>query len=36
MQMIELKYFEQSDMEQLINWIPSADFTLQWSGPTFR
>lgn len=36
MQMIELKYFEQSDMEQLINWIPSTDFTLQWSGPTFR
>lgn len=34
--MIELDYFERSDMEQLIGWIPSAEFTLQWSGNAFR
>lgn len=34
--MIELAYFDRSDMEQLISWIPSASFTLQWAGPTFH
>lgn len=34
--MIELQYFELSDMEQLINWIPSAEFVLQWGGPAFQ
>lgn len=34
--MIELAYFERSDIEQLISWIPSASFTLQWAGPAFQ
>ncbi|AOH56775.1 GNAT family N-acetyltransferase [Peribacillus muralis] len=34
--MIELQYFERSNIEQLINWIPSAEFTLQWGGPAFQ
>ena len=33
--MIELKYFERSDFKQLINWVDSPEFLLQWSGPLF-
>ncbi len=34
--MIELQHFECSDIQQLINWIPSAEFLLQWGGPSFQ
>ncbi|AZU64560.1 GNAT family N-acetyltransferase [Neobacillus mesonae] len=34
--MIELKYFDRSDFKQLIDWIDSPQFMLQWSGPTFE
>jgi RimJ/RimL family protein N-acetyltransferase len=34
--MIELKYFERSDFKQLINWIDSPQFLLQWGGPSFE
>lgn len=34
--MIELQYFERFNIEQLINWIPSAEFALQWGGPGFQ
>lgn len=33
--MVELKYFERSDFKQLINWIDSPAFLLQWGGPGF-
>ncbi|MBM6618069.1 GNAT family N-acetyltransferase [Bacillus suaedaesalsae] len=33
--MVELKYFERSDFKQLINWIHSPAFLLQWGGPGF-
>jgi RimJ/RimL family protein N-acetyltransferase len=33
--MIELQYFEQADFQQLISWIDSPAFLLQWSGPAF-
>lgn len=33
--MIELKYFEQSDFKQLIEWSGSPEFLMQWSGPSF-
>src|SRR4051794_5349296 len=33
--MIELQYFERSDFQQLISWIDSPAFLLQWSGPAF-
>lgn len=33
--MIELKYFEQPDFTQLIEWIDSPAFLLQWGGPGF-
>ena len=33
--MLKLEYFTPNDFEQLINWIPDASFTLQWSGPSF-
>ena len=33
--MIELHYFERSDFKQLINWVESPEFLLQWSGPGF-
>ncbi len=33
--MIEIKYFEHSDFKQLINWIDSPEFLLQWGGPGF-
>lgn len=34
--MIQFKFFERSDFEQLINWIDSPEFLLQWSGPQFQ
>lgn len=34
--MIELQYFERSDFKQLIEWIDSPQFLLQWSGPAFQ
>jgi RimJ/RimL family protein N-acetyltransferase len=33
--MIELKYFERSDFKQLVDWIDSPEFLLQWGGPGF-
>jgi RimJ/RimL family protein N-acetyltransferase len=33
--MIELRYFERSDFKQLVNWIDSPAFLLQWGGPGF-
>lgn len=33
--MIELKYFEREDFQQLIDWINSPEFLLQWGGPGF-
>ncbi len=33
--MVELQYFERSDFQQLINWIDSPEFLLQWGGPNF-
>lgn len=34
--MVNLKYFERADFEQLINWIDSPSFLLQWGGPEFN
>lgn len=33
--MIKLDYFKKADFQQLIEWIDSADFLLQWGGPDF-
>ncbi|GGD15380.1 GNAT family N-acetyltransferase [Pontibacillus salipaludis] len=33
--MITLQYFNQSNFEQLISWIPSKESLLQWSGTQF-
>jgi RimJ/RimL family protein N-acetyltransferase len=33
--MVELNFFEQSDFKQLIDWIESPQFLLQWGGPAF-
>ncbi|KKI94083.1 aminoglycoside adenylyltransferase [Bacillus sp. SA1-12] len=33
--MIKLSYFEHSDFKQLISWIDSPEFLLQWGGPGF-
>ncbi|MEH7238887.1 GNAT family N-acetyltransferase [Bacillus sp. JJ1562] len=33
--MIELQYFERSDFRQLIDWIDTPQFLLQWGGPAF-
>ncbi|MFS0777067.1 GNAT family protein [Neobacillus sp. 3P2-tot-E-2] len=33
--MVELRYFERSDFKQLIDWIDSPAFLLQWGGPGF-
>ncbi|MBH9964914.1 GNAT family N-acetyltransferase [[Bacillus] enclensis] len=33
--MIKLEYFQQSDFEQLIDWIDSPSFLMQWGGPGF-
>ncbi|MFB6468801.1 GNAT family N-acetyltransferase [Cytobacillus sp. Hz8] len=34
--MIKLEYFEKVNFAQLINWIDSPEFLLQWSGSTFE
>jgi len=34
--MIELQYFDVSDFQQLINWIDTPEFLLQFSGPFFN
>ncbi|MFE8704185.1 GNAT family N-acetyltransferase [Cytobacillus sp. FJAT-54145] len=34
--MINLQYFERSDFKQLIDWIESPEFLLQWAGPFFE
>ena len=33
--MIELLYFDETDFDQLIDWVDSPEFLLQWSGTTF-
>lgn len=33
--MIELQFFERTDFKQLISWINSPEFLLQFSGPRF-
>lgn len=33
--MVKLQYFERSDFNQLIQWIGSPEFLLQWGGPGF-
>ncbi|PQZ53255.1 GNAT family N-acetyltransferase [Bacillus sp. MYb209] len=33
--MIRLKYFTRNDFKQLINWIDSEEFLIQWSGNAF-
>jgi RimJ/RimL family protein N-acetyltransferase len=33
--MVELKFFERSHFKQIINWIDSPEFLLQWGGPNF-
>lgn len=33
--MVKLKYFERIDFKQLIDWIDSPQFLLQWGGPAF-
>jgi RimJ/RimL family protein N-acetyltransferase len=33
--MVELNFFEQSDFKQLIDWIETPEFLLQWGGPAF-
>ncbi|WP_251553710.1 GNAT family N-acetyltransferase [Neobacillus muris] len=34
--MIELKYFGLEDIPQLVNWIDSPEFLLQWAGTSLR
>jgi len=33
--MVELRFFEHADFHQLINWIETPEFLLQWGGPNF-
>ena len=33
---VELRPFVTTDIDQLIAWVPSADFLLQFAGPRFR
>ncbi len=33
--MIRLEYFLEDYFQQLIDWIPSAEFSMQWGGPSF-
>ncbi|MDA2383678.1 GNAT family protein [Bacillus cereus] len=35
MEVIELETFKKSDFKQLINWINSEEFLIQWSGNAF-
>ncbi|OLS37087.1 GNAT family N-acetyltransferase [Alkalihalophilus pseudofirmus] len=34
--MVELSFFERSNFQQLINWIDTPEFLLQWGGPQFN
>ena len=34
--MIELQYFTQDDFDQLIRWVDSEKFLMQWAGPSFN
>jgi RimJ/RimL family protein N-acetyltransferase len=34
--MIELQYFDRSDFDQLIGWVKSPEFNVQWSGDSFN
>ncbi|MBM7604526.1 RimJ/RimL family protein N-acetyltransferase [Metabacillus crassostreae] len=34
--MIELRYFDRSHMDQLINWVKTPEFLIQWGGPAFH
>ncbi|UOR14026.1 GNAT family N-acetyltransferase [Halobacillus amylolyticus] len=34
--MIELRYFTENDFPQLMDWIKSPEFLLQWGGPMFQ
>jgi RimJ/RimL family protein N-acetyltransferase len=34
--MIKLEYFQRTDFDQLIDWIDSPSFLLQWGGPGFH
>ncbi len=34
--MITLEPFDESDIDRLIAWVPSAEFLLQWAGPAFQ
>lgn len=33
--MIELRYFKPADFRQLIDWVETPEFMLQWAGPSF-
>ncbi|WP_163970311.1 GNAT family N-acetyltransferase [Oceanobacillus halotolerans] len=33
--MVELRYFDHADFKQLINWVDSPQFLIQWAGPGF-
>ena len=33
--MIKLRYFEPADFKQLIDWVETPEFMLQWAGPSF-
>lgn len=35
-ELVELQYFQRSDFPQLIVWITSPEFLLQWGGPDFN
>lgn len=34
--MVELQYFEPSDFQQLIEWVKTPEFLIQWSGTSFQ
>lgn len=34
--MIKLRYFEREDFQQLIDWVDTPEFLLQWGGPQFQ
>ncbi|WP_422124578.1 GNAT family N-acetyltransferase [Planococcus sp. X10-3] len=33
--MIKLRYFDQADFKQLIDWVETPEFMLQWGGSSF-
>jgi RimJ/RimL family protein N-acetyltransferase len=34
-EVIQLRPFTEADIDRLISWIPSAEFLLQWAGPSY-